>query len=129
MIKKDADNSAGEYTAEPKRIINAKKIVLTPLFLDQQLFDNPTLNFEPNLKLATPMNYILGPGDELQVSVYGVQEYNAVFPSVEGKVSIQYVGEISVSGMSIEAATQKKKRLWPKYIVLLGQGQSQVLSV
>jgi protein involved in polysaccharide export with SLBB domain len=41
------------------------------------------------------MNYILGPGDELQVSVYGVQEYNASIPvSVEGKVSIQNVGEI-----------------------------------
>jgi hypothetical protein len=40
--------------------------------------------------------------------------------SVEGKVSIQNVGEF-VSG-SIEAATQKIKRLCPKYIVLLGQG-------
>jgi hypothetical protein len=46
-----------------------------------------------------------------------------VFVSVEGKVSIQYVGEISVSGISIEAATQKM-RLCPKYIVLLGQGNS-----
>jgi protein involved in polysaccharide export with SLBB domain len=36
----------------------------------------------------------MGPGDELQV-IYGVQEYNASIPvSVEGKVSIQYVGEI-----------------------------------
>jgi protein involved in polysaccharide export with SLBB domain len=64
----------------------------------------------------------------MQVSVYGVQEYNANV-SVEGKVSIQYVGEISVSGMSIEAATQKKKGLWPKYIVLMGQGNLRLLSV
>jgi hypothetical protein len=31
------------------------------------------------------------------------------YSSVEGKVSIQYVGEIFVSGISIEAATQKNK--------------------
>jgi protein involved in polysaccharide export with SLBB domain len=56
------------------------------------------------------MNYILGPGDELQVSVYGCRNIMQSIPvSVEGKVSIQYVGEISVSGMSIEAATQNKR--------------------
>jgi protein involved in polysaccharide export with SLBB domain len=51
------------------------------------------------------MNYILGPGDELQVSVRSTG-YNAV--SVEGKVSIQNVGEIFVSE-KIEAATQNKR--------------------
>ena len=54
------------------------------------------------------MNYILGPGDELQISVYGVQEFEDNIPvSVEGKITIQYVGQIAVSGMTIEAATQK----------------------
>jgi protein involved in polysaccharide export with SLBB domain len=76
------------------------------------------------------MNYILGPGDELQVSVYGVQEYNASIPvSVEGKVSIQYVGEISVSGISIEAATQKIKAAMSKVYSTIGQGNLKLLSV
>jgi protein involved in polysaccharide export with SLBB domain len=97
------------------------------LVFGSELFDNPTLNFEPNLKLATPMNYILGPGDELQVSVYGVQVYNANIPvSVEGKVAIQYVGEISVSGMSIEAATHKVKGAMAKVYRTISSGQSQV---
>jgi len=69
----------------------------------------------------------LGPGDELQVSVYGVQEYNANIPvSVEGKISIQYVGQISVSGMSIEAATQKIKSAIAKVYSTVRSGQSQV---
>jgi protein involved in polysaccharide export with SLBB domain len=71
------------------------------------LFDNPTLNFEPNLKLATPVNYIVGPGDELQITVYGVQELVPAVHLLRGKISIQNVGEISVSGMKIEAATKK----------------------
>lgn len=127
-IKMNADDSSGEYSRTQEKIVNSKvKDGQSSLVFGSELFDNPTLNFEPNLKLATPVNYILGPGDELQVSVYGVQEYNASIPvSVEGKVSIQYVGEISVSGMSIEAATQKIKGAMAKVYSTIGSGQSQV---
>lgn len=97
------------------------------LIFGSELFDNPTLNFEPDLKLATPMNYILGPGDELQVSVYGVQEYNAsILVSVEGKITIDYVGQIAVSGMSIEAATQKIKAAIARVYSTVRSGQSKV---
>ncbi|MFT5251036.1 MAG: protein involved in polysaccharide export with SLBB domain [Flavobacteriales bacterium] len=128
VIKMNADNSLGENTRTQEKIVNAKiKDDGNSLVFGSELFDNPTLNFEPNLKLATPVNYILGPGDELQVSVYGVQEYNAsISVSVEGKVSIQYVGEISVSGMSIEAATQKIKGAIAKVYSTIGSGQSQL---
>jgi protein involved in polysaccharide export with SLBB domain len=97
------------------------------LVFGSELFDNPTLNFEPNLKIASPMNYILGPGDELQVSVFGVQEYNATVPvSVEGKVSIQNVGQISISGLSLEAATQKIKSAIAKVYSTVASGKSKV---
>ncbi|MBF4465691.1 SLBB domain-containing protein [Flavobacterium sp. LC2016-12] len=106
---------------------NKVKDSANALIFGSELFDNPTLNFEPDLKLATPMNYILGPGDELQINVYGIQEYNATAPvSVEGKINIQYIGQISVSGMSIEAATQKIKAAIAKIFATVRSGQSQV---
>jgi protein involved in polysaccharide export with SLBB domain len=122
--KDDAD----EYGRKQEKIINTKiKDSLNSLVFGSELFDNPTLNFEPNLKLATPMNYILGPGDELQVSLSGVQEYNASIPvSVEGKVSIQYVGQIYVSGISIEAAMKKIKTAMANVYSTIGSGQSQL---
>jgi protein involved in polysaccharide export with SLBB domain len=129
---KDSKSKAGEKTSEFGRkqseIKNEKvKDSLNALIFGSELFDNPTLNFEPDLNLATPMNYVLGPGDELQVSVYGVQEYNANIPvSVEGKISIDYVGQISVSGMSIEAATQKIKAAIARVYSTVRSGQSQV---
>ncbi len=129
---KDSKSKTGEKTSEFGRkqgeIKNEKvKDSLNALIFGSELFDNPTLNFEPDLNLATPINYILGPGDELQVSVYGVQEYNATVPvSVEGKVSIDYVGQISVSGMSIEAATQKIKAAIARVYSTVRSGQSQV---
>ncbi|MBA0884391.1 SLBB domain-containing protein [Flavobacterium undicola] len=124
----NAKSLAEESGRKQEKISNTKvKDTENALVFGSELFDTPTLNFEPDLKLATPVNYVLGPGDELQVSVYGVQEYNASIPvSVEGKITIQYVGQIAVSGMSIEAATQKIKAAIARVYSTVGSGQSQV---
>lgn len=126
--KENLDDTKEELTRKQDKIVNKKvKDTLHSLVFGSELFDNPTLNFEPNLKLATPVNYVLGPGDELQVSVYGVQEFNASIPvTVEGKVNIQYVGQISVSGMTIEAATQKIRGAMARVYSTVSSGQSQV---
>ena len=134
VVKKDSkddDEDKGlekEFGRKQEKIVNTKvKDSINALVFGSELFDNPTLNFEPNLKLATPMNYVLGPGDELQVTVYGVQEFNATVPvSTEGKVTIQYVGQIPVSGMTIEAATQKIKSAIARVYSTVASGQSQV---
>ncbi|RTY83451.1 sugar transporter [Flavobacterium sp. LS1P28] len=124
----NTSNSSDTEDRKQEKIVNTKvKDTLNALIFGSELFDNPTLNFEPNLKLATPVNYVLGPGDEVQVSVYGVQEFNASIPvSTEGKITIQYVGQISVSGMTIEAATQKIKGAIARVYSTVGSGQSQV---
>jgi protein involved in polysaccharide export with SLBB domain len=120
--------SEDEYARKQEKIVNKKvKDSLNSLVFGSELFDNPTLNFEPNLKLATPVNYILGPGDELQISVFGIQEFSDAVPvTVEGKVNIQYVGQIPVSGMTIEAATTKIKNAIAKVYSTVRSGQSQV---
>lgn len=126
--KGNSGEDKDELARKQEKIVNKKvKDSLNSLVFGSELFDNPTLNFEPNLKLATPVNYVLGPGDELQVSVYGVQEFNASIPvTMEGKVNIQYVGQISVSGMTIEAATQKIKGAMARVYSTVRSGQSQV---
>jgi protein involved in polysaccharide export with SLBB domain len=92
-----------------------------------ELFDNPDLNFEPNLKLATPVNYILGPGDELMMSLYGVQEFNdASTVSEEGKINVPHVGLIQVAGLTIEAATQKIRTATGRIYTSLRSGQSKL---
>lgn len=126
-VKKKVKND-DEFGRKQEEIKNEKiKDSLNALIFGSQLFDNPTLDFQPDLKMATPINYILGPGDNLQVSVYGVQEFNAEVPvSVEGKVTIDYVGQISVSGMEIEAATQKIKNAIARVYSTVQSGQSKV---
>ena len=126
--KDNFDEKKEELSRKQDKIVNKKvKDTLNSLVFGSELFDNPELNFEPNLKLATPVNYILGPGDELQISVYGVQEFSASVPvTMEGKVNIQYVGQISVSGMTIEAATQKIRGAISRVYSTVASGQSQV---
>lgn len=92
-----------------------------------ELFDNPDLNFEPNLKLATPVNYILGPGDELMMSLYGMQEFNDVSTvSEDGKINVSHVGLIQVAGLTIEAATQKIRTATGRIYASLRSGQSKL---
>jgi protein involved in polysaccharide export with SLBB domain len=97
------------------------------LIFGSQLFDNPKLSFEPNLKIASPMNYILGPEDELQITVFGIQEYSTTASvSLEGKLNIKNVGQLSVSGLSFEATTRKIKNAIAKIYATVRSGESQV---
>jgi hypothetical protein len=54
-VKKDGEVELDkDFGRKQEEIINTKiKDSLNSLVFGSQLFDNPTLNFEPNLKLAT----------------------------------------------------------------------------
>lgn len=112
-------------TSEKKS--NYKSKDTTSLVFGSHLFDNPDLNFEPNLQLATPINYILGPGDELKLSIYGVQEYYGNLKvSNEGFLSVPSAGNIPVAGMTIEAATNKIEKSLSGIYQTLSTDQSQL---
>ena len=88
----------------------AAKPIINPLIFGSELYTSVAPSFEPNMSLATPLNYVLGPNDQIAVSVYGVQEYSGdLLVSAEGNISIPNVGLIRVAGLTIEAATQKIK--------------------
>ncbi len=93
-----------KYTEKlPKPLIN-------PLIFGSELYNSVAPSFEPNMSLATPLNYVLGPNDQIAVSVYGVQEYSGdLLVSPEGNISVPNVGLIRVAGLTIEDATQKIK--------------------
>lgn len=132
--KKNKDDEFDEMESDTvfgrnqKKIFNVKKKdSVNALIFGSELFDNPTLNFAPDLSMATPVNYVLGPGDSLEINVYGVQQYSDdVQVNFEGKIAIENVGQIMVSGMTIEAATQKIKSAIAKVYSTVRSGQSKV---
>jgi protein involved in polysaccharide export with SLBB domain len=75
-----------------------------------ELFTTNSLVFEPNLRIPAPVGYILGPDDQIIISVYGFseQKYNLTI-NKSGEIYIPNVGPLFISGLSIEEATQKIK--------------------
>ncbi|WP_214228842.1 SLBB domain-containing protein [Pedobacter sp. B4-66] len=81
---------------------------LKPKIFGEDLFKNENLTFEPNLRMATPKSYVIGPDDELLVDLSGDNEVNYKLKvSPDGTIRLQYVGLISVGGLTIEQATSK----------------------
>jgi protein involved in polysaccharide export with SLBB domain len=72
------------------------------------LFNNKTLSFEPNLRIPTPANYILGPDDVLSVDIsgYAYQHYDLKI-SAEGTVKIESLAPIYLNGLTVEKAKAK----------------------
>ena len=103
---------------------------LKPKIFGADLFRNKNMKFEPNLKMATPLNYIVGPEDQLLVNVYGKSVANwKLDVSPEGNINIPGVGIVNVSGKTIEQATSliKNRLLASNYAI--GQGTSVQVSL
>ncbi|RNL56899.1 SLBB domain-containing protein [Pedobacter jejuensis] len=85
---------------------------LKPKIFGSELFKNPNSTFEPNLRMATPAGYIIGPDDQLLIDITGDNEANYDLKvSPDGSIRIEYVGLVKVGGLSIEAARAKIKNL------------------
>ena len=89
------------------------------------IFRNSNLNFSPNLNMATPRNYIVGPGDQLNVSVYGNSLANwRLDVSPEGNINIPGAGLLNVGGKTIEQATADIRRRLIANHYAIGNGTS-----
>jgi protein involved in polysaccharide export with SLBB domain len=103
---------------------------LKPKIFGSDLFTNGGSAFEPNLRLATPANYIVGPDDQLVINVFGNSEVTwnpTVTP--EGNISIPGVGLVNVGGKTIEqvSALIKNKLSANKYAI--GHGTNVQVSL
>jgi len=78
----------------------------------RDIFNNKELSFEPNMNIATPQRYVLGPGDNVIIDVYGASQktFNVVV-SPDGEVTIEDFGPIKVSGLTVEQANAKVRSL------------------
>ncbi|MBD3616416.1 MAG: SLBB domain-containing protein [Gracilimonas sp.] len=72
------------------------------------IFTNEYLTFEPSMNIPTPTNYVLGPGDELIIDVWGASENTYQLNiNPEGAVNISNIGPVFVNGLTIEEARQR----------------------
>jgi len=92
-----------------------------------RMFRKSKITFEPNINLPTPLNYVIGRGDELLIDVSGLYDVNfkaKVTP--EGKIRIPNAGLIQVGGLTVEKATREIKSELSKYYTGIQNGQTRV---
>jgi len=124
------DNSIGDTTAQTARKLNyqpnpenqqnGSNNAVSPKIFGSSLFRNSTANsFQPNLKIATPKNYIVGPGDQLHIDITGnnVRSWKPVV-SAEGNINISDVGILQVSGKTIEQVKANIKSKLANYYAI-----------
>ena len=98
------------------------------------VFNNKNLTFESSMNLATPQNYRLGPGDAVNVDIWGAsQESITETISPDGTITIEGIGVIQLGGLSVsQAKARLKKVLGPRYQgskIDLTLGQTRTITV
>ena len=74
----------------------------------RNIFNNKNLSFEPNMNIATPQNYRLGPGDAVYIDIYGASQKTIESTvSPDGFVTIEGYGPVEVSGLTVSQANAK----------------------
>lgn len=92
-----------------------------------ELFNNKNLTFEPNLKIATPQNYQLGPDDELIIDIYGYSEESMNLKvSPDGNIRIPLAGIVQVSGLTIEQARMRITKSLSQIYDRINTGETKV---
>lgn len=83
----------------------------------RDIFNNKNLTFEPQMNIATPQNYVLGPGDKLIIDIYGAsQESLSLTVSPDGDITVPGCGPVHVSGLTVSSAQARiKSRLGEYY--------------
>ena len=86
-----------------------RKMDTLPKIFGMNYFNNNNISFEPNVNIPTPLNYRLGPGDEIIIDLWGDSEqtYQKQI-SPDGYIRIARLGPIYLNGLEIIKMPLKK---------------------
>ena len=131
------DNQASADYAELQQDINTQReeeASNQKTVFGHDIFNRRLLSFEPNMNIATPQNYVLGPGDQLIIDIYGASQRTMQLQvSPEGTVTIPGYGPVKVSGLTVAAAQSHiRSTLGARYSssqISLSVGQTRSMTI
>ena len=134
-----------QMQAELGGLLPVDSIALLEQLLEQQknmenkiyghdIFNNDALSFEPNMNIATPSDYRLGPGDAVTIEIYGAsQETIDATITPDGYVTIPGVGPVQLSGLTVSQANSRlRSQVGARYAdsqIRLSVGQTRTILV
>ena len=124
----EIQQNVADYVRENSTELDRKKV------FGRDIFNNKLLSFEPNMNIATPQSYVIGPGDVLVIDIYGAsQKTFQLTVSPEGAVNVPGYGPVQVSGLTVAAAQNKvRSSVGARYsssAVKLSVGQTRTILV
>ena len=132
-FQNEMDYVIPDSTLMLKRLLAEKEKNRKKVF-GRDIFNNKELSFEPNMNIATPQNYRLGPGDAVIIDIYGASQktiQSTVSP--DGEVTIEGYGPVNVSGLTVAQANARlRNTLGSRYRssrVKLTVGQTKTIMV
>ena len=106
-INTNASDDVADVESDVQATSNTNEGVGKKVF-GRDIFNQRALSFEPNMNIATPQNYVLGPGDQVIVDVYGASQRTLQLTiSPEGDITVPGYGPIQVSGLTVASANAK----------------------
>lgn len=115
-------------TAMDEKLFNGKRV------FGRDIFNKNELTFEPAMNIATPQNYVLGPGDNVKVDIYGASQASNVYTiSPDGDITISGYGPVNLSGLTVsQAQARLRSTLGSRYSsssIKMGLGQTRTITV
>ena len=140
LTAKDLNQEADVLYAEIQQNINKREDVKAGpdslRVFGRDIFNNKLLSFEPNMNIATPQNYVLGPGDQVLIDIYGAsQKSEQLTVSPDGNITVPGFGPIHVAGLTVSGAQDKiRSTLGSRYAssslkLTVGQTRSILINV
>ena len=119
------DNEESDYE---EQLFNGKRV------FGRDIFNKDNLTFEPAMNIATPQNYVLGPGDNVKVDIYGASQASNVYTiSPDGDITISGYGPVNVSGLTVsQAQARLRSTLGSRYSsssIKMGLGQTRTITI
>ena len=95
------ESNAGQDLTVKMDAKNARKV------FGREIFSSQNLTFAPSQNIATPTNYLLGPGDEVTINIWGASQQTLQQTiSPDGYIVVSGVGPIRLAGLSVNKAKE-----------------------
>ena len=108
--------------------INGKRV------FGRDIFNKKNLTFEPAMNVGTPASYVVGPGDKVNLDIFGAsQKSQSLEVSPDGAIVVEGYGPIHIGGMTVSQANAKiKEELGQRYktsSIRMTVGQTRTVQV
>lgn len=98
------------------------------------IFNNEKLSFEPNMNISAPQDYVIGPGDEIIIDIFGATQVSIhQFVNAEGVIVVDQYGPLAVGGYRLAEADRLIRAevgaMYESSTVRVSVGQTRVMLI